>query len=77
MVKEKSISSPVEEVSGADLVTQGLVSKEDEAKQKSYDKRHKKFMEEFNKLQDKYDIKLLLTPAKILYYDKKDYKETK
>lgn len=77
MVKEKTISSPAESVLDANLVTQGTVSKEDEAKQKSYDKRFNKFIKEFEALQKKYDIKLLQIPAKLIYYDQKEYKESK
>lgn len=74
MVKEKNISPKAEDVSSLELENLGKVSKEDEAKQKSYDKRFKKFFAEFEAIQKKYKIKLIQTPARIVYYDEQTYK---
>lgn len=71
MVKEKNISPPNEEVSELETKTLGEVSVEDKAKQDDYNKRMDGFMKGFEKLQKRWDIKLLQVPARIIYYDTK------
>lgn len=70
-MKEKTISSPNEEITSLNLHPLAEVSEKDKKKQKDYEKRFAKFMPELELLQTKYKIKLLQVPARIIYYDTK------
>lgn len=72
MPNEKQIESPDEDVSKEETFTLAEVSEADKKKQADYDKRFNLFIKGFKNLEEKYKIKLVQIPARLIYGDTKN-----
>lgn len=73
MIQEKNITPPNEPVAEQELsrVTNTVLTPAELKQQKNYEERLEKFIKGIHNLEDKYKIKLLQIPARIIYEDNK------